>query len=113
LRLLGIDIRVENPRTDPVSIEVKWADRWTLADLLERLENQLIGQYLRDHNAKYGIYLLGMFGQKQRWAGQVAGTTLTFEEVLTIVTERAKDLAKSRPDVADISVVGIDFREPA
>jgi hypothetical protein len=43
------DLRIENPRTDPTSIEIKWADNWTLAELLERLENQLVGQYLRAH----------------------------------------------------------------
>jgi hypothetical protein len=58
------DLRVENPKTAPVSVEVKWADKWTLAELLERLENQLVGQYLRANNSRYGIYVLGTFGRK-------------------------------------------------
>lgn len=61
------DLRIENPKTAPVSIEIKWADNWTLAVLLERLENQLIGQYLRAHNSRYGVYLLGMIGRRGHW----------------------------------------------
>lgn len=62
------DLRIENPQIPAaVSIEVKWADNWSLADLLERLQNQLVGQYLRAHNASHGIYVLGNIGNKQYW----------------------------------------------
>lgn len=38
------DLRVERPGPAPVSIEIKWADKdWTLQDLLNGLENQLVG----------------------------------------------------------------------
>ena len=49
------DLRLENPRTDPLSLEMKWADKWSLTVLLERLENQLVGQYLHAHKSRYPL----------------------------------------------------------
>jgi hypothetical protein len=107
------DIRVENPRTNPVSIEVKWADSWSLEILLERLENQLVGQYLRAHNSHYGIYLLGHVGNKQKWRDKVAGVDRSFAEVVQVIAERAEQLTKGRPDIGDLHVISFDFTEPA
>ena len=108
------DIRIENPNTNPVSVEVKWADRWTLKQLLERLENQLVGQYLRSHNTRFGVYALGMIGYKDRkhWKDPNTGGLLTFQQVLEIIERRAKALVTERSDVEDIAVIGIDFRPP-
>jgi len=42
------DIRLNAPQVSAsVPIELKVADRWTLAELRERMENQLVGQYMR------------------------------------------------------------------
>ena len=108
------DIRIENPHTDSVSIEVKWADRWTLKQLLERLETQLIGQYLRAHNSRYGVYCLGMIGYNGRkhWKDPNSAKMLTFHQVLEVVERRAKVLVIERSDVEDIVVIGVDFRLP-
>ena len=106
------DLRIERPGMGPVSIEVKWAERWTLLDLLERLENQLVGQYLRAHDSQYGIYVLGIIGSKGYWVGPNK-TRRTFEEVVTLVSESARNLVKKRPDIGDLEVISIDFREPA
>jgi len=59
------DLRIENPKTAAVSVEVKWADERSANDLLERLENQLLGQYLRAHTACYAVYLV-RFGKGKR-----------------------------------------------
>lgn len=107
------DLRIENPRTNPISIEIKWADaQWSFSDLLERLENQLIGQYLRAHNSNYGIYLLGNIGNKSYWLHPETNEHLSFQQILTILEERAKNIVSKRDDVNDIYVVGIDFTVP-
>jgi hypothetical protein len=94
-----------------VAVEIKWADNWTLEVLLERLENQLVGQYLRDFNSHYGIYVLGNYGRKG-WKEPQSGNSLTFEEVVEIVTCRAGEIVDSKEDVYGLIVVAIDFREP-
>ena len=106
------DIRLENPRTHPVSIKVKWAENWSVPKLLERLENQLVGQYLRAHNSRYGIYFLGCIGKKQGWEDPASGKKLNFEEVVNIVRQRAVHLVKINPKVSGLEVVSIDFRQP-
>jgi hypothetical protein len=106
------DLRAENPNTDPVSLELKWADNWTLPVLLERLENQLIGQYLRAHNSRHGIYVLGTDGRKGHWEDP-NGRHIRFEEVIQIIVHRARELADTRGNVAGLCVVGIDFRVPS
>jgi hypothetical protein len=109
------DLRIENPKVrGPVSVEVKWADgeSWTLRDLLERLENQLMGQYLRDDNARYGVYLLGNIGNKDYWINPADQRRVVFSEVLRIVEKRAHEIVAARPDVEDVAVIGIDFTDP-
>jgi hypothetical protein len=106
------DLRVENPRTGPVSIEVKWADAWSLQELLERLENQLVGQYLRAHDSNYGVYFLGFIGKKRHWKEPTTGKLLTFEEVFNVVSQRALSLVRGNPKILDLAVVSIDFRQP-
>ena len=106
------DLRLENPKTDPISIEIKWADSWTLPQLLERLENQLVGQYLRAHNSRFGIFLLGFIGQKQHWDEPNTDKKLAFLEVVEIVKQRALSLMQINPKIAGLEVVSIDFCEP-
>jgi hypothetical protein len=108
------DIRVENPKTNPVSIEVKWADNWTLGQLLERLENQLVGQYLRAHNSHYGIYFLGYVGKQKSWKDKVADNVdRSFAEVVQIIRERAEQLTRQHANIGGLHVVSFDFTEPA
>lgn len=105
------DLRIENPKTNPASIEMKWADSWTLKQLLDGLEIQLIGQYLRAHNSRYGVYVLDMMGRKQSWeTGD--GSKLNFGQLLTCLEVRKKELVVQLPDVRDVAVIGMDFRDP-
>jgi len=105
---------LENPRTQPVSIEIKWAENWKLEKLLERLENQLVGQYMRDNNSRYGIYLLCYIGKKDgySWKAPVGQSRLSFDQVIKIVEEHARKIAKKRGDISDIAVISIDFTDP-
>ncbi len=105
------DLRIEHPKTAPVSIEVKWAERWTLSELLERLENQLVGQYLRAHDSRHGVYFLGMVQPQHRWRDPTTGgNLLSFQEVVEIVRSRARELEAARADVDAVEVVSVDFR---
>jgi hypothetical protein len=105
------DLRAENPRTSSVSIEIKWADKWTIDELLSGLETQLVGQYLRAHNSRYGIYVLGMGTRKRHWQHSTQGN-LTFVQVQALIEDRARELTAIRGDIADVRVVAVDFRPP-
>jgi hypothetical protein len=94
-----------------VPIELKLSEKWRGDQLLERLENQLCGDYLRDSHSKYGVYLLVHHGQKSgiTWKladGKVAGT---FEELVEGLQQRWRTLAPHFPEVEDIAVIGIDL----
>jgi len=104
------DLRAENPNTAPVSIELKWADNWTLSQLLERLEHQLVGQYLRAERSRYGVYVLGSYGRKRHW--ESPGGSLTFHEVIKQIVRRVEELKVSHGDIGDLRVVAIDFTFP-
>lgn len=108
------DLRLENPRTRPVSIEIKWAENLTLQKLLERLENQLVGQYMRDNNSRYGVYLLCYIGKegKHRWQDPHTKSNLGFNRVIDIIEKRAETIVRGRTDIGDIAVISIDFTEP-
>lgn len=63
----------------PVPIELKIADKWTGAELLERLENQLCGDYLRDDRCSCGINLLINRGEEHtQWMHPKTGARLDF-----------------------------------
>jgi hypothetical protein len=84
----------------------------SIADLVERLENQLVGQYLRDHRSRYGIYVIGTIGRQQHWKHPQTGQSLAFDEVIGLLTERALELVQQNPRIGNLAVIGIDFCEP-
>lgn len=106
------DLRVENQKTPAVSIEAKWADNWTLNDLLVGLEAQLVGQYLRAHDSRHGVYFLATDGRKKQWEGR-GGIRLTFEDVTAKLKALASEIEAENPGVDAVRVVTIDFRPPS
>jgi hypothetical protein len=53
------DIRLASERADgPTSIEIKVADSWEFDELMDALEKQLVGKYMRARHSRYGILLL-------------------------------------------------------
>jgi hypothetical protein len=107
------DLRIEKPGMAPVSIEIKWADKkWTLPQLLERLENQLVGQYLRDDKSRYGIYLLGYIGRKKIWEHPDNSSHLSFGQVVAMIDKRAKEIVAEQRNIEDIAVISLDFTDP-
>jgi hypothetical protein len=105
------DLRIENPKTPAVSVEVKWADERSANDLLERLENQLVGQYLRAHTSHYAVYLVGL-AKEREWNSPNGDRVIQFDELIELLTTRAHELTKQRKDVEEVAVFGIDFRQP-
>ncbi len=104
------DLRIENPKTPSVPIEIKWADG--LRVLLERLENQLVGQYLRAHDSRYGIYCVGCIGDRRYWIDESNNRRIGFDDVLEALNEKARSIEAAIKDVAGIAIIGIDFRDP-
>lgn len=101
------DLRFHRTGLGPVSVEIKWAHRWTADELLERLENQLVGQYMRASNARYGVYLIGRIGSQQHW--RYGGKRLTFDKLMELLESRASELQRTRPEIYGLSVISIDF----
>lgn len=100
------DIRVHIPEIDaPCVIELKISDNWSYREHIERLHNQLVGQYLRDVRSSFGVFLL-VRREKPRWRSE---RLLTFEELITHVQKEADLIVKKRPDLDAIKVVGIDL----
>lgn len=105
------DLRAENPNTAPVPIEIKWACDWSVAVLLERLENQLFGQYLRAHDARYGIFFVGAIKSGRQWDNPAGGRRLTFSEVAALLEAKAVLLSTNANGLKLARVVAVEFRE--
>jgi hypothetical protein len=103
------DLRAEAPPLAPVPIEVKWAET-PMHELLERLENQLVGQYLRDERNQCGIFFVGRIGAQQTWRHE--SQELTFARVTELLAKRAEELVLKHPRAIAITVVAVDFRPP-
>ena len=106
------DLRFENPGIDgAISVEVKVADEWSHRVLMDALRDQLVGQYLRAHNANYGIYLLFHNGKQHHWIpdGQ---SPRDWEGLLSDLQTLANQIRESRLDIERLIVVGIDVSKP-
>ncbi|MGA2518982.1 MAG: hypothetical protein ABSG44_20875 [Thermodesulfobacteriota bacterium] len=106
------DLRIEASGIAPVSIEVKWADNWSLNDLIGGLTDQLVGKYLRAPDSNYGIYVLGYKGEKNYWLKGENGQKLTFNELVQHVQEAAKVLERDHKDTICLQAFGINFKKP-
>ncbi|CAG9217847.1 conserved hypothetical protein [Paraburkholderia tropica] len=108
------DLRIEIPGLNAVPVEVKLANLgWTIEQLLERLEIQLVGQYLRAEGVKFGIYVVGNTEPTRRWQRPADRKLINFAEVISILQARASELAAQYPDnIHGLSVVGFDFSDP-
>lgn len=109
------DLRVEIPAMNALPVEVKLAnlDHWTAEKLLERLEVQLVGQYLRAAGVNYGVYVVGNTEPKRQWQRPGDRQLIGFAELVTLLQARAKALISERSEVVyGLSVIGIDFSDP-
>jgi hypothetical protein len=86
------DLRIHAPAIDaPVPIELKIADKWSYSQLVERLHNQLVGQYLRDARSKFGVFLLVWRGEQRHWRDPEFGK-LSFSKLVEQLEANAEDI---------------------
>ncbi len=106
------DLRFENPDIDgAISVEVKVADVWSHVELMGALRDQLVRQYLRAHNASYGIYLLFHNGKKKQWItdGQ---TPRDWEGLLSDLQALADQIKAQQRNIERLVIIGIDVTKP-
>jgi len=103
------DLRFHGSGFDaPVPAELKLADRWTGPKLLERLENQLCGDYLRDSRSRRGLFVLVHNGTEKAWTvGD--GDLVDFDGLVEALAARWRQIAPSFPDIDDVQIVGINL----
>ena len=90
--------------------EVKIADKWSLTELDQSLQNQLAGQYLRHSKCKAGCLLLTYHARKSYWIHPQNRKHLTFPAVV----EYLKDKAQALENLSDfrIAAFGLDLNDP-
>ncbi len=105
------DIRIHGFRFDgPVPIELKIADNnWSGAKLIERLHNQLCGQYLRDIRSNCGIFMLVYLGKKKNWRHPKTRKNLDFCGLVKLLEEEAEEIAATDKKIESIKIVDIDL----
>ena len=103
------DIRLLHLDLPPVSIEVKWAHKWTVTDLEDGLKNQLVGQYLRAVDSTHGIYLLVNAKSGRTW--KLMAKKLDFNGLLQHLQILAKKIEREREGVDRLEVIGIDLTQ--
>lgn len=109
------DLRFHHAAIDaPVPVELKIADKWSGPALLERLENQLAGDYLRDVRTGRGVFLLVNRGvERSTWTIPGLRRRVDFQGLVEALNAHWKSLAARYPSVDDITVIGIDLTRRA
>lgn len=104
------DFRVHGSGFDgPVPVELKLADNWSGPDLIERLENQLCGDYLRDTRSNRGLFVLVYRGQKGGWEVPSLAHKVGFLGLVQALETRWAAIADRFDNVDDVRVIGIDL----
>jgi hypothetical protein len=104
------DIRIHSSDFDgPVPIELKIACSWTGSQLVERLNNQLCGQYLRDTRSNCGIFLLVYVGNKQHWQHPQSKQNLDFDNLIQLLKEETAAIVTRDNKIESVEIVGINL----
>ena len=90
-------------------VEVKLADKWSLAALDQALQEQLVGRYLRDANCKAGCLLLTYRGEKNYWIHPNTRDRLSFAEAVAYLQDKARILENESPSNVRIAAFGLDL----
>jgi hypothetical protein len=102
------DIRVTSDKADgPSSIEIKAADSWNFDELMDALEKQLVGKYMRDQHSRHGILLLTWHGKRMEW--DHAGGFYTFSDLLRELERRAAEIRQENSAIDGLMVLGIEL----
>lgn len=104
------DIRLHHPDAGYVSVEIKPVDqsRYSYNELVDALENQLVGQYMRAAGSRHGLLVIGML-KVRRWDPRDGSGRIGFPDLIQRLNERAAALVRERSDIESLKVVGIDF----
>lgn len=97
----------------PVPVELKLADKWTGPKLVERLETQLCGDYLRDTRSNRGVFVLIRLGKKERWKMPNRFRAEGFETLIQDLRTHWTEVSDQFPGVEDIAIIGIDLTRRA
>ncbi len=95
--------------TSPVPIELKLLENWTGPSLCERLRNQLVGDYLREPSARFGVLILVWRGLKKPRGWKINGSVVKLSELASAIKLYWESIAVNYPDVDDIAVIVIDL----
>jgi hypothetical protein len=87
------------------TIELKMSERWTVADYLVALEDQLKGQYLQALDSKIGFFVI-VLQRHRKWQNS-AGGMLNFDELIRLLEARALELQAADPTLI-LRIIGID-----
>ena len=103
------DFRFRTRETDAsVPMEIKIAESWSLTELEAALTDQLVGQYLRDRNDRWGILLLVRQGARARGWQKRGGGYFSFEEVVEHLRAMAHSIAAEHSQAPQPAVAVID-----
>ncbi|MFX0200816.1 MAG: hypothetical protein ACFFCW_32245, partial [Candidatus Hodarchaeota archaeon] len=105
------DIRIHGVGFDgPVPIELKVVDNnWSCTKLIERLQNQLCGQYLRDVRSNCGIFMLVYRGKKKSWRHPKSNKYINFSGLVQLLEEEAERITAIDKKVESIKILNIDL----
>lgn len=105
-----------------VSVEIKLADKdhWKGDELLDKIESQLVNQYLNEAGTHTGIYLLASGSpsdgageesksKKKVFSKSVKGEPVSFFQLVAMATERAGALNGSLGGDKAVEVLSVDF----
>lgn len=87
-----------------INIECKIADNWSLKDLKNSIDEQLINRYLKYPKYQHGVFLLARI-QRDNWS------RLNFDKLIAEL-QRYANSARARTrysHIKDIKVIGIDY----
>ncbi len=101
------DIRLLHLNLQPVSIEIKWAHKWSIAELEEALVDQLVGLYLKAVDSTHGIYLLVNARYGRTW--KFKDKRLDFNGLVRHMKRLAKKIESEKEGVERLEVVGMDL----
>ena len=105
------DIRLLSVRSEQQAvIEVKLGNNgYSVKDLISALEDQLVGKYMQHDNCRAGCLLITL-AQDRQWKHPDTGKMLSFEELLTFLSQKADELSDRMGHAIRVAVFGLDFR---
>lgn len=93
-----------------VPVELKVLDKnWSGSDLCERLRNQLAGDYLREEEARCGVFLLVWLGQTKRSFWEIENKRVKLPELQSALTQYWNSIASGYAGISKLEILVIDL----